>query len=95
MNSKFSIAPIGWKYRIVQELIEGEDMENSYPARFSFTIREVWHKEDGTPLYYSEETIPYGESKFELQEDLLKMINALIYPVILESDLNPRENNEN
>jgi len=91
MNSNFSIHPTGWKYRIVQELIEEEDLENSHSARSSFTIREVWHDQGGKPLYYSEEVIPYGETRFELQEDLLKMLNALIYPVILESDINPRE----
>ena len=89
MDSKFSIHPVGWKYRVVQELIE--ESEDEYPARFGFTIRQVWHDQEGNALQFSEEIIPYGESRLELQEDLLKMLNALIYPTILESDVYPRD----
>lgn len=70
------------KYRVIRELVdEGDD---GHPPTYSYTIREVHYLEDGTPHVFSEETIPYGTTRMELQEDLLRMINALIHPVLNE-----------
>lgn len=69
-------------YRIVRAVVDGGDGEG--PPVYSYTIREVHHGDAGEVLGYSEETIPYGVTRAALQEDLLRMLNALIYPVLDE-----------
>lgn len=70
------------KYRIVKELVD-DGKPDSKPI-YSYTIREVYYLENGKPHVCSEETFPYGNSRAELQENLLQMINALIYPALNE-----------
>lgn len=70
------------KYRIVKSILEEGDEED--PTSYIYTIREVYHREDGNIHTISEETFPTGFTRMELQEELLKMINALIYPTLNE-----------
>jgi len=70
------------KYRIIRSTLE--DGDNNHPPSYIFTIREVFHNTHGNITNYSEEYLPSGSSKWDLQEDLLKMLNALIYPTLDE-----------
>jgi hypothetical protein len=75
-----------WKYRVVRSLIEvahpHDEMFPSTEDKYAYTIRDVFHDEQGNPLHITEETIPYGETRMQLQENLLKMIVALTWPVV-------------
>lgn len=51
---------------------------------YVYTIREVYHDSNGKVVNYSEETLPCSNTRADLQEELLKMINALIYPALDE-----------
>lgn len=70
------------KYRIIRELVEEGCCH--LPPIYAYTIREVYHDSDGRVINYSEETLPCGTTRSDLQEELLKMINALIYPALDE-----------
>jgi hypothetical protein len=76
-----------WHYRVVKELIEPEDTESQLPARFSYSIRQVFLDHDNNPTAFTEEIIPFGESKIQLQEDLLRMLNAFNHPTIDAADI--------
>jgi hypothetical protein len=76
-----------WHYRVVKELIEPEDPESQLPARFSYSIRQVFLDPNNNPTAFTEEIIPFGESQNQLQEDLLRMLNALNHPTIDAADI--------
>lgn len=87
------------RYRVVKELMD--EGSGCCPPTYSYTIREVFYLEDGTPHLVAEETIPFGTTRSELQEDLLRMIGALTHPtldldgcIVVERDSVPRREEE-
>jgi hypothetical protein len=68
-----------WNYRVVKHT-DSEGITH-------FGIHEVYYDKDGRPSMYTESAMaPYGETLEELAEDLERMREALIKPVLTDED---------
>lgn len=81
---------MSWNHRIIK-YTDGEGTTH-------FGIHEVYYGPTGRPEMYTESaSAPYGESLYELREDLQRMLAAFDKPVLTDDDFSPpgdRNNNK-
>ena len=63
-----------WNYRVFHRVVQGED---------EYSIREAYYDDDDNVNGFSDKAIwPHGESRKELGEDLIHMVEAMAQPTI-------------
>lgn len=65
-----------WNYRIMRDECAGKHY---------YTIREVYHLNDGIG-WTAGAASPYGDTRAELRADLLRMLDALDHPTLIDKD---------
>lgn len=79
---------MSWDHRIIK-YVDGEGTTH-------FGIHEVYYGGSGRPEMYTEgASAPYGESLYELREDLQRMLGAFDKPVLTDDDFSPPGNDKN
>ena len=65
---------MSWNHRVIRNVVDGEE---------TFTIHEVYYREDGYPESVTENPVPaFGTNVEELTHNLVHMMSALTKPVL-------------
>jgi len=73
---------MNWNYRVMKYDDEGEDI---------YTIHEVYYTNGNPDMYTANPVAAMGDSIDELEEDLIRMLEALRQPILTEDDFKGKQ----
>jgi archaellum biogenesis ATPase FlaH len=72
-----------WNHRVLKH-----EKKDKRASREWYTIHEVYYNKKGEIVAYTDDPVyPYGESKIELLEEIMRFMKCLDKPILIVDDI--------